>query len=256
MPQPIRLKDHEKDARLVKRRVLVGGVVIILLTCVLIMRMYYLQVIQYEHHSTLAENNRIHVQPIPPTRGLIFDRNGVIIADNRPSFSLTVTRERAGDWPSVLDAVVEVLELSEDDRALFERRVRQGRRPFEPVPILFELSEEQIARIAVNQFRLPGVEVAAQLAPQRISAQPTKESGVLAEAREGGSCIERTSTRSGDPTALRRRDHLLRHQIDQGFSTHDETHGRTLRHARGAGAPEGSFVPATRRDPALVETPE
>lgn len=121
MPQPIRLKDHEKDARLVKRRVLVGGVVIILLTCVLIMRMYYLQVIQYEHHSTLAENNRIHVQPIPPTRGLIFDRNGVIIADNRPSFSLTVTRERAGDWPSVLDAVVEVLELSEDDRALFER---------------------------------------------------------------------------------------------------------------------------------------
>ena len=78
------------------------------------MRMYYLHVIQYEHHSTLAENNRIHVQPLPPTRGLIFDRNGVIIADNRPSFSLTVTRERAGDWLSVLDTVVEVLELSED----------------------------------------------------------------------------------------------------------------------------------------------
>ena len=115
MPQPIRLKDHEKDARLVKRRVLVGGVVIILLTCVLIMRMYYLQVIQYEHHSTLAENNRIHVQPLPPTRGLIYDRNGVIIADNRPSFSLTVTRERAGDWLSVLDTVVEVLDAPEAD---------------------------------------------------------------------------------------------------------------------------------------------
>ena len=163
MPQPIRLKDHEKDARLVRRRVVGGGVVVLLLTCVLIARMYYLQVVQYEYHSTLAENNRIHVQPIPPTRGLIFDRNGVIIADNRPSFSLTVTRERAGDWLSVLDTVVEVLELSADERALFERRVRQGRRPFEPVPILFELSEEQIARIAVNQFRLPGVEVAAQL---------------------------------------------------------------------------------------------
>lgn len=158
MPQPIRLKDHEKDARLVKRRVVFCAVAIIVLTCLLIMRMYYLQVVQYEYHSTLAENNRIHVQPIPPTRGLIFDRNGVIIADNRPSFSLTVTRERAGDWLSVLDTVVEVLELSADERALFERRVRQGRRPFEPVPILFELSEEQIARIAVNQFRLPGVE--------------------------------------------------------------------------------------------------
>ena len=163
MPQPIRLKDHERDARQVRRRVFVGGAVVLLLTMVLVARMYYLQVIQYEHHSTLAENNRIHVQPIPPTRGLIFDRNGVIIADNRPSFSLTLTRERAGDWRQVLDVVVEVLELTPDDRALFEKRMLQGRRPFEPVPVLFELSEEQIARIAVNQFRLPGVEVAAQL---------------------------------------------------------------------------------------------
>lgn len=163
MPQPIRLKDHEKDARLVRRRVVVGGVAVVLLTCVLVARMYYLQVIQYDHHTTLAENNRIHVQPIPPTRGLIFDRNGVIIADNRPSFSLTVTRERAGDWRQALDVIVEVLELTADDRALFEKRMRQGRRPFEPVPVLFELSEEQIARIAVNQFRLPGVDVVAQL---------------------------------------------------------------------------------------------
>ncbi|MBU1331102.1 MAG: penicillin-binding protein 2, partial [Gammaproteobacteria bacterium] len=163
MPQPIRLKDHEKDARMVRKRALVGGVVFLLLTAVLIARMYYLQVVQFEYHSTLAENNRIHVQPVPPTRGLIFDRNGVIIADNRPSFSLTLTRERAGDWRQVLDVIVEVLGLSEEDRALFERRVRQGRRPFEPVPVLFELSEEQIARIAINQFRLPGVEVAAQL---------------------------------------------------------------------------------------------
>ncbi|WP_312713465.1 penicillin-binding protein 2 [Stutzerimonas nitrititolerans] len=163
MSQPITLKDHEKDARLVRRRVLVGIVFVLLLIGVLIARMYYLQVVQYEHHSTLSENNRVHVQPIPPNRGLIFDRTGKIIADNRPSFSLTVTRERAGDWRQVLDAVVEVLELSAEERELFEKRVLQGRRPFEPVPIMYELSEEQIARIAVNQFRLPGVEVAAQL---------------------------------------------------------------------------------------------
>ncbi|WP_263226737.1 penicillin-binding protein 2 [Pseudomonas alabamensis] len=163
MSQPIRLKDHEKDARLVRNRVVVGASAVMLLVCVLIARLYYLQVIQYDYHSTLSENNRVHVQPIPPTRGLIFDRNGVIIADNRPSFSLSMTRERAGDWQQVLDAIVEVLELTEDDRALFEKRMRQGRRPFEPVPILFELNEEQIARVAVNQFRLPGVEVVAQL---------------------------------------------------------------------------------------------
>ncbi|MEB0207532.1 penicillin-binding protein 2 [Pseudomonas sp. CCC3.1] len=163
MTQPIRLKDHEKDARLVRKRVVVGAFVVVALICVLIARLYYLQVVQYDYHSTLSENNRVHVQPIPPTRGLIFDRNGVVIADNRPSFSLTMTRERSGDWAQVLDAIVEVLQLTPEDRALFEKRMKQGRRPFEPVPILFELNEEQIARIAVNQFRLPGVEVVAQL---------------------------------------------------------------------------------------------
>ena len=163
MTQPIRLKDHEKDASTVRSRVVVGAVAVCLLLLVLIARLYYLQVIQYDYHSTLSENNRVHVQPIPPTRGLIYDRNGVIIADNRPSFSLSVTRERAGDWQQVLDVIVEVLGLTSDDRELFEKRMKQGRRPFEPVPVLFELSEEQIARVAVNQFRLPGVEVVAQL---------------------------------------------------------------------------------------------
>ena len=163
MSQPIRIKDHEKDARLVRSRVVFGAIAVVLLICVLIARLYYLQVIQYEYHSTLSENNRVHVQPIPPTRGLIFDRNGVVVADNRPSFSLSMTRERSGDWQQVLDVIVEVLQLAPEDRALFEKRMKQGRRPFEPVPILFELNEEQIARIAVNQFRLPGVEVVAQL---------------------------------------------------------------------------------------------
>ena len=163
MPDSLFMQDHERDARLVRRRMLVGALAVGLLTLMLIGRMYYLQVVQYEHHSTLSESNRVHVQPIPPNRGLIYDRNGVILAENRPSFSLTVTRERAKDWQAELDRVVEILGLGESERVLFEKRVRQGRRPFEPVPIMFELSEEQIARIAVNQFLLPGVEVTAQL---------------------------------------------------------------------------------------------
>ncbi len=171
MPAPIRLKDHEVDTRLIRGRLLVGAVAVILLTLLLVSRMYYLQVVQFEHHSTLAENNRIHVQSLPPTRGMIYDRNGVVVADNRASFSLTLTRERAGDWETVLDSIIEILELDSDSRALFEKRIRQGRRPFEPVPVMFELTEEQIARVAVNQFRLPGVEVAASL----VRYYPQKE---------------------------------------------------------------------------------
>jgi penicillin-binding protein 2 len=163
MTQPIRIKDHEKDARLVRSRVIFGAFLVVGLIAVLIARLYFLQVIQYDYHSTLSENNRVHVQPIPPTRGLIFDRNGVVVADNRPSFSLSMTRERSGDWQQILDVIVEVLQLTPEDRVIFEKRMKQGRRPFEPVPILFELTEEQIARIAVNQFRLPGVDVVAQL---------------------------------------------------------------------------------------------
>lgn len=163
MPPAIRLKDHQRDKRLIRQRLIVTAVFVLLLTAALVARMYFLQVVQYEHHSTLAENNRIHVQSLPPTRGLIYDRNGVVLADNRPSFSLTLTRERAGDWQQVLVDIIKVLELEEEELEAFIRRVQQGRRPFEPVPILFELSEEQIARIAVNQYRLPGVEVEAQM---------------------------------------------------------------------------------------------
>ncbi len=218
MPQPIRLKDHEKDARLIRKRALVGGAVFLVLTLVLIARMYYLQVIQYEYHSTLAENNRIHVQPIPPNRGLIYDRNGVIIADNRPSFSLTLTRERAGDWEKVLDVIVEVLELPPDDRELFERRVKQGRRPFEPVPVLFELSEEQIARLAVNQFRLPGVEVVAQL----VRHYPQREHFAHSVGYVGR--INEKELKELDPVEYSGTHHIGKTGIERFYE--DELHGK------------------------------
>lgn len=217
MPQPIRLKDHEKDSRLIRKRAVVGAVFVLLLTSVLLARMYYLQVVQFEHHTTLAENNRIHVQPIPPSRGLIYDRNGVIIADNRPSFSLTLTRERAGDWPKILDEIVAVLELGPDERALFEKRVRQGRRPFEPVPVLFELSEEQIARIAINQFRLPGVEVAAQL----VRHYPLGEHFAHSVGYVGR--INEKELKSLDPVAYSGTHHIGKTGIERFYE--NELHG-------------------------------
>ncbi|MFH7617864.1 penicillin-binding protein 2, partial [Pseudomonas syringae pv. tagetis] len=77
----------------------------------------------------LSENTRVHVLPIAPERGLIFDRNGEVLADNRPSFNLTLTRERAGDWHKVNDELMTLLELPDEDRILFDKELKQLRHP-------------------------------------------------------------------------------------------------------------------------------
>ena len=131
MAKPIHLKDHNIDARIVQRRLVLAAVFVVALVGALVARMYYLQVTQYEHHSTLSENNRVHVQPIPPTRGRIYDRNGVVLAENRPSYSLTITRDRVEDLPATFELLRSLLALSEEDLAQAERRLSQARRPFE-----------------------------------------------------------------------------------------------------------------------------
>ncbi|WP_263263840.1 penicillin-binding protein 2 [Pseudomonas sp. RIT-PI-S] len=162
MPDPIPLKDHDKEQRLVNGRLVACAILVIGLALALVGRLYFLQVVQYDYHSTISENNRVHVLPIPPERGLIYDRNGVVLADNRPSFNLTLTRERAGDTGQVLDSLARILQLSEEQRRQFDKDLRRARHPFEPVTLMYELTEDQIALIAVNQFLLPGLDVEAQ----------------------------------------------------------------------------------------------
>ena len=162
MPEPIPLKDHDTEKRLVNKRLIACALLVLAISCTLIGRLYFLQVTEFDYNSTVSENNRVHVLPIPPERGLIYDRNGVLLADNQPSFNMTITRERAGDTAKVLDNVMSILHLPEEDRAVFAKSMKQARHPFDPSTLLYELSEEQIALLAVNQFRLPGIDVEAQ----------------------------------------------------------------------------------------------
>ena len=162
MPEPIPLKDHESEKRLVNKRLIACAGLVLAISCALIGRMYFLQVTEFDYNSTVSENNRVHVLPIPPERGFIYDRNGVLLADNQPSFNMTITRERAGDTAKVVDTVMGILHLPEEDRAVFAKAMKQARHPFDPSTLLYELSEEQIALLAVNQFRLPGIDVEAQ----------------------------------------------------------------------------------------------
>ena len=162
MPKPIPLKDHDTEKRLVNKRLIACAALVLAISCTLVGRLYFLQVTEFDYNSTVSENNRVHVLPIPPERGFIYDRNGVLLADNQPSFNMPLTRERAGDAANVLDSVISILHLPAEERAVFAKAMKQARHPFEPSTLLYDLTEEQIALLAVNQYRLPGIDVEAQ----------------------------------------------------------------------------------------------
>lgn len=162
MPKPIPLKDHDTEKRLVNKRLIACAALVLAISCTLVGRLYFLQVTEFDYNSTVSENNRVHVLPIPPERGFIYDRNGVLLADNQPSFNMTLTRERAGDAANMLDSVISILHLPAEERAVFAKAMKQARHPFEPSTLLYDLTEEQIALLAVNQYRLPGIDVEAQ----------------------------------------------------------------------------------------------
>ncbi len=163
MTEKITIQDHQLERQIVLSRIIVGGVIAFLLILALIARLFFLQVNQHDYYSTKSDNYRIHVQPIVPTRGLIYDRNGTLLAENVPSFTLTLVREHAGDVDKVVDVIESLISLTEEDREKLRGRLRSRSIPHSSVPVRFNLSEEEIARISVNQFRLPGVSVEAQL---------------------------------------------------------------------------------------------
>lgn len=157
------IKDPVKEKKLFTNRALIAGFIVILLACVLLSRLYFLQVIDYATYQTLSDKNRMQLQSVPPTRGLIYDRNGVLLADNQPVFSVTLVKERTDDVEATLLELGKIITLDQDDIERFHQRQDGHRKPYESVPIKIRLSESEIARLAVDRYRFPGVEVEAEL---------------------------------------------------------------------------------------------
>lgn len=157
------LKNPEQEVRIFRSRSLLAALVVILMSGGLVARLVYLQVFQHEVYTTRSESNRVRVEPIPPTRGLIYDRNGVLLAENQPTYNLTIVRERVDDLEATLALLVDILRLPEEQAETFMARSRQRQRPYQPALLMSELTEKQIARLAINRYRLPGIEVEAQL---------------------------------------------------------------------------------------------
>ncbi len=155
----------EDDARvrgILLRRAVFAGVVCFFVLAGVVARVVWLQVTAHEHFTALAEKNRTRSEPIPPSRGLIYDRNGILLADNTPSFQVELVPEQVKDMEATLALLSEILALDEDDLERFRKALKNGR-PFDGIPLKFNLSEEDIARLAVERPRLPGVEVQARL---------------------------------------------------------------------------------------------
>ncbi len=161
MRRPLTLKDHHHEQRIFSFRLLVGALLVVALSLVLVGRMVWLQVSQHSRYTTLSDENRVQTQAVPPPRGLITDRNGEILAANRPDFAVELIIEQVPDLEATLTRIGQLVTLEPDDLERFRKRLTSPRRPWDPIPLRGRLGEEEIARLTVNQHRLPGVRVAA-----------------------------------------------------------------------------------------------
>lgn len=156
------IKDHWRENRLFTRRIITCAVIALLLTGTVLTRLIVLQLINADYYAAQSEGNQIRVQPLPPTRGLIFDRNGKILAENTPSYQLEITPEQVVNVEGTLERLVEhgLLEAESLGRI---RGLINSKRRFDSIPILQRLSDEQVARFAVLRPYFPGVEIRARL---------------------------------------------------------------------------------------------
>lgn len=156
------LNTREHELSRFRFRLIVAAVFVVLAFGALIGRFSYLQLTQYEYYSTRAEDNRISLVPIPPNRGTIVDRNGVVLARNYSAFTLEITPDSANSLTETIDELSKIVEIQPRDRRRFQKLLDESR-SFESLPIRMRLSEEEVARFSAQKYRFPGVEVKARL---------------------------------------------------------------------------------------------
>jgi penicillin-binding protein 2 len=162
MASPTTLKDHFRETRLFTSRAVTALVITVLLMGVLLARLINLQIIEHRTYTVLSDKNRVHIRAVPPTRGLIYDRSGILLAENLPSHRLELVPERVDNMEQTLAQLGELIALSEEDLKEFHEQLKVSRR-HKPVPLRLRLSDEEVARFAVNRHRFPGVDIVAHL---------------------------------------------------------------------------------------------
>lgn len=157
------IRDHSAEANLFARRATVAFFIVVCMLGIVLNNLYSLQVEQYDDYQTRSNGNRIKVLPVAPNRGLIFDRNGVLLAENRPVFSLEITPEETNDLDDTLSRLSTLMAITDDERENFESKLK-GQRRFKPIAIRTKLSEEDVALFSASKHLFPGVQIEARLA--------------------------------------------------------------------------------------------
>jgi len=160
-----RLKDHWREQHMFFGRLVAAALITVLLSGLLMYRLVDLQVVHFEHFSRLSHGNRVRIEPVPPVRGLLLDRAGRLLAENRPVYQLELVPEQVADVDSTLDELVALGLLDAEDLPRIRNQVRSQRR-FEPTVLRQRLDEQEAALFAVKRPRFPGVDIRARLARQ------------------------------------------------------------------------------------------
>ncbi|MBI3902198.1 MAG: penicillin-binding protein 2 [Nitrosomonadales bacterium] len=162
MKRHVELKNTQREIYYFRLRLALGIVFVAVLLFVLLTRFVYLQVVQHSHFQTLAENNRISIVPIVPNRGLILDRNGVVLAHNYSGYTLEITPSKVPDLEATINQLAELVDIQPKDRKRFKKLQAESHN-FESLSIRNRLSDEEVARFAAQSYRFPGVEIKARL---------------------------------------------------------------------------------------------
>lgn len=152
------IKNAAGESRQFRARVLAGLALMVLALMALSVRFFWLQVIEHDEFSTRARDNRVHLRHLPPARGLIYDRNGTLLADNQPAFRLEVVPERVKNMDDMLARLRRIVPLSRSNLKAFHKQLA-AQRSFQSVPLKFDLSQADMSAFAVNRWQFPGVEI-------------------------------------------------------------------------------------------------
>jgi len=155
------LRNTERELHAFRTRVLVAAVVVLACFGLLGARFVWLQLVQHEYYHTRAEDNRIAIVPLPPQRGLIFDRNGTLLARNYAAYTLEIAPRKASDIDGTIRKLSSLVAITSRDRSRFAKHLIEARNA-DSLPIRTRLTDEEVARFAVNRYRFPGVEIRAR----------------------------------------------------------------------------------------------